>query len=316
MFPRLLYRAPHPYGRPKLGTLETVRSITREDVVAFYGRTFVPANTALVIVGDVDPDVIATAIEARFGAWRPGPVPPRPELLPVSSPVASGTIYLIDRPGAAQSVLSIGRIGAGIRSPGRNALVLLKKALTGRISSKIRDEKAYTYEFSETFDFREGAGPFVSRVSVETMETGNALAEIFKQTNEFARDASTTDDDLSELKDSMLPDTVNCFETIADVAGQLGYQAAHRLPDRYFALEPARFAKVIPADVDRLARKFFSPGRMTVLVVGDRALIEDSLRTLPFVKSIRLLDAQGNSVLESVALKPGHAATAAVATSP
>jgi hypothetical protein len=55
---------------------------------------------------------------------------------------------------------------------------------------------------------------------------------------------------------------------------------------------------------------------MTVLVVGDRALIEDSLRTLPFVKSIRLLDAQGSSVLESVALKPGHAATAAVATSP
>jgi zinc protease len=316
VFPRLLYRAPHPYGRPKLGTLETVRSITREDVVAFYGRNFVPANTALVIVGDVAPDVIATGIETRFGAWRPGPVPPRPKLHPVSSSIASGTIYLIDRPGAAQSVLSIGRIGAGLRSADRNALILLKKALSGRISWKIRDEKAYTYEFSETFDFREGAGPFVGRVSVQTMETGNALAEIFKQTNEFARDAGTTEDDLSELKDSMLPDTINRFETIADVAGQLGYLAAHRLPNHYFALEPARFAKVIPADVDRLARKLFLPGRMTVLVVGDRAVIEDSLRSLPFVKSIRVLDAQGNPILESVALKPAPASTSAMATSP
>ena len=275
-----------------------------------------PANTALVIVGDVAPDVIATAIETRFGAWRPGPVPPRPKLHPVSSSVASGTIYLIDRPGAAQSVLSIGRIGAGLRSADRNALILLKKALLGRISWKIRDEKAYTYEFSETFDFREGAGPFVGRVSVQTMETGNALAEIFKQTNEFARDAGTTDDDLSELKDSMLPDTINRFETIADVAGQLGYLAAHRLPNRYFALEPTRFAKVIPADVDRLARKLFLPGRMTVLVVGDRAVIEDSLRSLPFVKNVRLLDVQGNPILESVALKPAPASTSAMATSP
>jgi hypothetical protein len=55
---------------------------------------------------------------------------------------------------------------------------------------------------------------------------------------------------------------------------------------------------------------------MTVLVVGDRAVIEDSLRSLAFVKNIRLLDVQGNPILESVALKPAPASTSAMATSP
>jgi zinc protease len=316
VFPRLLYRAPHPYGRPKLGTLETVRSITREDVIAFFAGHFVPANATLVVAGDVDPDAIVPKIEARFGGWRPGPVPPRPDLPPVPSLVASGTIYLIDRPGASQSVLSIGRIGAGLRSPDRNALLILKKALSGKIAWGIRDENAYTYEFSENFDFREGAGPFVGRGSVQTIETKNALGEIFKLMTEFAREAGTTEEDLSELRDSMLSDYINGFETIADVAGQLGYLASHRLTDRYFALEPARFAKVQPADVDRLARKLFSPVRMTVLVVGDRAMIEDSLRTLPFVRNVRLLDAQGHPVRESVALTPAPTSTAAMAPSP
>ena len=84
------------------------------------------------------------------------------------------------------------------------------------------------------------------------------LAEIFNETCEFARDASATEVDLSELKDSMLPDTINRFETIADIAGQLGYLTSHQLPDRHFALEPRRFAKVEPADVDRLAQVLFA----------------------------------------------------------
>ncbi len=315
VFLRLLYGASHPYGRPKLGTRETVQSITREDVIAFYNLHFVPANAALVVVGDVDPVTFAAAVEARFAGWRPGPVPPGPLVQSRPSSVASGTVFLIDRPGAAQSTLSIGRIGARLKSPDRNALLILKRALSGRINWKIRDEKAYTYEFSENFDFREGAGPFVGRGSVQTAETRHALAEIFNETCEFARDASATEVDLSELKDSMLPDTINRFETIADIAGQLGYLTSHQLPDRHFALEPRRFAKVEPADVDRLARKYFSPGRLTVLIVGDRAAIEHSLRTLPFVKKIRLLDAQGNPVHDFVALKPADAKTAAMAKS-
>jgi len=316
VFPRLLYGLFHPYTGSKLGTLKLVGSIAREHVVAFYRSHFVPANVVIVVAGDVDADVIAAALDARIGKWQPGPVPLRPVLPARPPPAPSGTIYLIDQPGAAQSVLSIGRIGAGLRSPDRNALLVLKKALSGRINWKIRDEKAYTYDFSENFDFREGAGPFVGRGAVETIATKNALADIFKRMNEFAHETTTTEEEISELRDSMLPDFINNFETTSDVASQFGYLASHQLPDYYFAREPRRFAKVVPADIDRLAQKYFSPYRMTVLIVGDRSVIEHSLRTLPFVKNVRLLDAQGKPVLETVALKPAPAGTSAMAKTP
>ena len=78
VFPRLIYGPEYPYGRPDLGTPGSVKSITREDVVAFIRRIMVPGNAALVIVGDVRPDAIAAALEARLAAWPPGPVPAPP----------------------------------------------------------------------------------------------------------------------------------------------------------------------------------------------------------------------------------------------
>ena len=114
--PRLLYHPQHPYARAYLGTLESVRSITRQDVVEFYNRNFVPGNAALVVVGDVRPDAIVAALEARFGKWPSGPIPAPPDLSPIPSPANSQTIYLIDKPGAEQSLLSVGWIGTGVRA--------------------------------------------------------------------------------------------------------------------------------------------------------------------------------------------------------
>ena len=112
VFPQLIYGPDYPYGRPDIGTLESVRSITREDVVAFYKRIMVPGNAALVIVGAIVPDAVVAALESRLRAWAPGPLPPPPPLLPVRAIAGGGSLYLIDKPAAAQSVLSIGRIAA------------------------------------------------------------------------------------------------------------------------------------------------------------------------------------------------------------
>ena len=82
VFPRLIYGPDHPYGRPDLGTPASVESITRDDAVAFYKRIMVPGNAALVVVGDVRPDTITAALEARLRTGPPGPVPPAPSVAP------------------------------------------------------------------------------------------------------------------------------------------------------------------------------------------------------------------------------------------
>ncbi len=117
IFPRLIYGPDYPYGRPDLGTPGSVKSITRDDVVAFIRRIIVPGNAALVVVGDTNPDAIAAAMEARLGAWAPGPAPAPPALEPVPAPPEGRPMYLINKAGAAQSVLVIGRIGARASRP-------------------------------------------------------------------------------------------------------------------------------------------------------------------------------------------------------
>ena len=77
----------------------------------------VPGNAALVVVGDVEPDAIAAALETRLRAWAPGPVPQPPALLPTPASLQSRPLYLIDKPSAAQSVLTVGKIGAAVQIP-------------------------------------------------------------------------------------------------------------------------------------------------------------------------------------------------------
>jgi zinc protease len=296
VFPRLLYHRDHPYARTSRGTVDSVRSLTREDILAFYRWTFVPANATLVVVGDIVPDEIAAALEARFGSWPQGPVPAPPDLRLMPTPAAGHIVYLVDKPGATQSVLSIGRVGTSIRSVDRHALLILKEKLGSRIESNLCNDKAWSYGFSETFDFRKGAGPLILKGSVDAFETAAALAEVFKEMSDLAGYGAITEENLAENRDSELPGWIDQFETTADVAYQIGFMLSHELPDRYLANELARFKAVTKNHVDRMAERYLSPSRMTILVVGDRSLIEPQLKALRFVKRVRVIDADSNPI--------------------
>jgi zinc protease len=298
IFPRLLYPREHPYSWAKAATVESVRLITRQDVVAFYDWAFVPANATLIVVGDVALDKITGALEARFGAWPARALPSAPDLRLMPSPAVGPTIYLIDKPGATQSVLYIGRIGTSVRSLDRHALVILKDQLGGRIGANLCDDKACTYGFAESFDFRKGAGPFFVKGAVHLFETRAALAEVFKEMSDLAGARPVTDEEIADIQEGKLPSWIDSFETNADVVRQLAYKVSHELPDHYFARELPAFFAVNKNHVDRVAKTYLAPRRMTILVVGDRSWIEESIKSLPFGKHLRLLDADGNPLAE------------------
>ena len=296
VFPRLLYRPDHPYARTTWGTLDSVRSITCEEIVAFYRWTFVPANATLIVVGDVVPDKIAGALEARFGRWPAGPIPKAPDLR-LRSPLAGGrTIYLIDKPGASQAVLYMGWIGKSARSTDRHSMVILKDELGGRIATNLRDNRALTYGFAETVDFRKGGGPFLLHGSVHKFDTKTALTEVFKELTDLSGNRSITEEQVTDIQEGKFPNWIDKFETHADIAAQLAFMVSRNLPDHYLTRELAGFKAVTKLHVDLLARQLLSPRSMTVLVVGERAWIEESLRALPFGRTIRLLDTEGKPV--------------------
>ena len=303
VFPRLIYEPGHPYGRPDLGTPASVRSITREDVVAFFRRIMVPGNAVLVIVGDVRPDPIANALEARLRTWSAGPVPTQVPLEPMTAPSSSRTLYLIDKPAAAQSVLTVGRIGAARKSPDFSALVVLNSILGGQFESRLnrnlRVEKGYSYGVNSSFSFDRGPGPFEAGGTVETTVSRESLIEIVKELSDIAQSRPVTDAELAFAKEQMVLGFPSRFETTFGVAGQVANLVAYELPDDEFDRYQARIETLTQSDVARVARQYITPDHLTILVVGDRSRIEGPLKTLPFVKAILRLDAEGNSLLEA-----------------
>ena len=110
-------------------------------------------------------------------------------------------------------------------------------------------------------------------------------------------------DDMTTIRQAMVPDWISRFERIAHAADQVTYMISHHLHDDHFAMEPARFDAVTQTDVDWLAKHFLSPRWMTILVVGDRARIEKSLRDFPFGKTIHYLDTAGKPIRRPGALR-------------
>lgn len=294
VFPRLVYHSNHPYARAKLGRAETVRSITRQDVVAFYRRHFVPGNATLVVVGDVRPDAIVSELETRFGKWPTGPLPVPPDLRVVATPGDSQTVYLIDLPGSLQSVVTVGRISTSARGSARYGLEILRKKLTGRIETVLRDERGCSYGFTSKLPRRKGPAPLTITGSVHQLDTGEAVREILQKMADLSGPAPVTQEDVSEILGGMIPTWFDRFETITDVAKEVADLISLDLPDSHWTMEAARYAALSEYEIAQTASRHLVPEGMRILVVGDRAWIESLLRTLPSVKQIILLDPRGN----------------------
>jgi zinc protease len=305
VFPQLIYGAAHPYGRPEHGTAASVQSLTRDDVVAFSRKIMVPGNSTLVVVGDVHTDAVVQALEARFRSWRPGPVPDNPPLASAPSAASGRAVYLIDKRAAAQSVLTVGKIGAARKSPDFFPLLVMNTVLGGQFGSRInmnlREEKGYSYGAESHFSFLRGPGPFEAGGTVQTAVTRPALVELLKELTAIAGPRPVTETELSVAKQRIIEGFPSRFETTFGVAAQFAALAATDLPDHEFEHYQRRIEGVSKADVDRVARQYITPQTMSILVVGDRSQIEAPLLSLAFVKRIKRLDALGNPLPDNAA---------------
>ncbi|MDR3619142.1 MAG: pitrilysin family protein [Paludisphaera borealis] len=297
LFPKLVFGAGHPYGRPQLGTLESVRSITRADAVAFFEKIFVPANAAIVVVGDVDPEEITQILEARLKTWKARPAPP---VVAPAAPSAPGesALYLVDKPEAAQSVVTIGRLGVARKSPDVPALNILNAILGGQFSSRLnlnlREDKGYSYGVSSEFLTRRGPGLFQVEGSVQSAVTREALVEMRKELTDVKGSRTFTDVEVADAKNRAIYGFPSRFETTFGVAGQLATLVAYDLPDDYLATYLRRAEAVTTAEVQRLSSVYITPETMTTLVIGDRKAIEPALKRLPDAAKIRPIDDKGN----------------------
>jgi zinc protease len=278
-FTSLLYGSDHPYGR--LASTESTRRIDRAALAEFHRSYYRPAGATLLLVGDVD-ESLHPVVEQAFGGWRGDAVPAL--ALPALPETGTTRIYLVDRPGAAQSEIRIGHPAVARDNPDFFPLQVLNTLLggsfTSRLNQNLRETHGYTYGAGSSFAMRRGAGPFTASSAVVTTKTDSSVIEFFNELN-LIRDEAVPVDELERAKQYIALGLPQSFETSAQVASRMAELSLYGLPMDYYNSYVQRVMAVTAADVQRVANRYIRPDRAVIVVVGDRATVEAGLRALP-----------------------------------
>jgi Predicted Zn-dependent peptidases len=280
-FSRILYGKGHRYGTPQMGTAETIKALSPDDLRGFYASAFRPENAVLLAVGDITPAQAVPLFEKNFGAWKASGNAAT-EKLPATDEPPARQVYLIDKPGAAQSQIRIGRVGVPRSTADYFPIQVLNTILGGSFSSRLnnnlREVHGYTYGAASSFDMRASAGPFSATAGVQTDKTSEALKEFFVELNAILKPIPA--EELARAKNYVALRYPSAFETTGDISRRLEDALVYNLPDDYFAKYVQSIQSVTAADVQRVAQKYIKPDHLAVVVVGDLKVIEPGVRAL------------------------------------
>jgi predicted Zn-dependent peptidase len=251
-------------------------------VAQFYQAYYRPQNAKLLVIGDITLAEAQALVAARFGAWERGTTPAAPAAATPATPAAR-TIFLVDKPGAAQSVIRIGNVGVPRSSADFFPLQVLNTILggsfTSRLNQNLRETHGYTYGANSQFAMRRMAGPFQAGASVMTAKTDSSLVEFMRELRRI-RDDAVPQAELDKAKAYITLGLPGDFETTQGAAGRYRELLTYGLPLDYFGGFIDRLNAVTAADVQRVARQYLDLDHFAIVVVGDRSVIEAGIRAL------------------------------------
>jgi zinc protease len=279
-FARVVYGGPHRYGTAAMGTPATLKAFTTSDLRSFHTAMYHPANSTLVVAGDVSADAVLPLLEKQFGGWK-APAAPARTAVPAALQLTQRQITIVDMPGAEQSQIRIGWVGVPRSTPDYFTLQVLNTILggsfTSRLNQNLREKNQFSYGASSRFDMRLSAGPFFAGAGVQTDKTADALREFF---NELTAISKISPDELAKAKNYVALSFPSEFETIQDLASHIEEMIVYKLPDNYFERYIANIEAVTLESVQKATAAYIQPGKFAVVVAGDRKAIEAGIRGL------------------------------------
>ncbi|HKP72245.1 MAG TPA: pitrilysin family protein, partial [Pyrinomonadaceae bacterium] len=281
----------HPYGVVS-ATPESIDAMTRDQLVEFHRRAFVPNNAVLVVGGDIRRDDALARIEKLFGAWQPGEV--QVQEFPAPPARTRRTLYLVDRPGSAQSNIIIANLALKRTDPDYFPVLVMHTILGANASSRLfmnlREEKGYTYGAYTSLDTRRTAGTFRATAEVRTPVTGDSLREFFYELARI-RDEVVTEKELQDAHSYLTGIFPIRLETLDGLIDQLIQIKMFDLPDDYLQTYRERVSAVTREEVQRVARKYITPDASAIVVVGDASALRDQIE--PYAEEIEIYDHTG-----------------------
>ena len=283
VFPRVLYGTDHPFGQAT--SEDTIKAITREDLVALHRAYFTPSHALVTVVGDVNTAAVKATVQRALASWT-APAAASAEFNAFKYPALpkskETTIYLVDRPGAAQSSVAIGLPGPPRDTPDYYPLAVLNMMLGGhiqsRLSANIREEKGYSYGVRSSFDFGHGPGAFRAGGEIVGEKTDLALIEFMKELKGVQGARPITDEELAMTRDALSQRLLGTFGSVAGTDNAITTIWLQGLPEDYYQQYARRIAAVTKDDVLRVAKQYVDLNHVAIVVVGDRKSIESGLK--------------------------------------
>jgi zinc protease len=288
VFDRLVYGF-HPYGKPNTGTPQSISRLTRDDLVAFHSAFFAPNNAILAIVGDVTPEEAFKGAERAFGDWQR-----RPEATPVTPappPDPTRRVVIVDRPGAVQTEIRVGHLALPRKHPDYLAVDLATKILGGEGSNRLhrvlRSERGLTYGASADLETMRQAGDIVAETDTRSETTGEALRLIVDEYWKLQRERVGSGE-LEGAKDYLAGSFPLTIETPSDIALQVLNAVFYGLDLEELQTFRDRVTAVSVDDIQRVAKTYFKPDRLSIVLVGDASVFEKQLAGAGFPQFERI----------------------------
>jgi zinc protease len=266
----------HPYGR-LFPTNELIKGYTLDQVQRFYRATFGAGRARLYVVGNFDQTAVEASIRKAFAGWGKG----TPATPTAPKPASKRVVHLIDRPGAPQSTVILGMPTIDPSSDDFIALTVMDALLGGafasRITKNIREDKGYTYSPYSEISARYRDAYWAQNADVTTAQTGPSLTEIFA---EIDRLQATPPDpkELAGIQNYLAGTYVLQNSSRGGITAQLQYIDLHGLAADYPNTYVKKVFAVTPQRVTEVARKYVQDAEATIVIVGDRKLVEEQVK--------------------------------------
>jgi predicted Zn-dependent peptidase len=266
----------HAYGRV-FPTSEMIQGYSLDQVKAFYASNYGAGRTRLYIVGKFDEKAVEESVRKAFEGWTKGTAPaPEP-----AKPASTRSIHLIDRPGAPQSTIILGVPTIDPSSEDFIALTvadaLLGGAFASRITKNIREDKGYTYSPYSELSTRYRDAYWAENADVTTAQTGPALKEIFAEIDGMQAQPPDAKE-LEGIKNYLAGTYVLRNSSRGGIAAQLLYVDLHGLPADYLNTYVKKVYAVTPQQVSEMAKKYVKDDEATIVIVGDRKVIDEQVK--------------------------------------
>ncbi|GGQ14020.1 M16 family metallopeptidase [Shewanella litoralis] len=282
-FNELLYGTNSPMGVSSSGTVTSLSAITLDDVKQYYQQQYRAGNAQMVVVSDLNQQQLLPKL-SMFSQWQGDAT--QVAKLPAVPVHPKNTIYVIDKPGAAQSVITIGKPSLIYDATGDYFKAYLMNyplggAFNSRINLNLREDKGYTYGARTTFVGAEDSGEFMAYASVRSDVTANALVEFVNEINAYQA-SGMTEAELNFMRSSIAQSQALEYETPYQKAGFLRMIQRYQLDKNFTQKQDEIVNNISVKELNQLASKFLNIEDMIMLVVGDKASVEPSLRALGY----------------------------------